>query len=80
MREIANKQESGAQSIRNFYIAELIWTRSERLKVVVQATSRRGAMAALKNGEWIDIHNESVGDYEGQAKDIQIRKVVKHEV
>jgi len=68
MREIANKQESCAQSIRKFYIAKLTWTRSERLKVVVQATSRRGVMAALKNGEWIDILDESVGDYEGQIR------------
>jgi hypothetical protein len=80
MREIANKQESGAQSVRKFYIAGSTWTNSERLKVIVQAASRRGAMAALKNGQWIDILDESVGDYEGQAKDIQIGKVVKHEV
>ena len=80
MREIANKQESYAQSGRKFYIAEPTWTLSDRLTVVVQATSRREPMAALKNGEWIDLIDESVGDYEGQAKDIQIRKVLKHEV
>ncbi len=30
MREIANKQESGAQSIRNFYIDGPTWTNSNK--------------------------------------------------
>jgi len=80
MREIANKQGSDAQSIRDFYIAELAWTKSERLTAVVQATSRREAIGALKISQRIDIRDGSVGDYEGEAKDKQRRKVVEHEV
>lgn len=33
MREIANKQESGAQNNRKFYIAEFNWTRTDLLKL-----------------------------------------------
>jgi len=43
MREIANKQESGAQSIRNFHIAGPTWTNSDKASASKQNNSNSTA-------------------------------------